>query len=114
MRSRRHNLSSAMLIAAIASGAFSPARPARADHDLSAARVKDSIRAVQQFLIRVQNPEGSYGIGVGGHTSGATSLAMLALLTSGVSTDEPAVARGLKFLRRIPDPQSTYATYQLS
>ena len=95
MRSRRHNLSSAMLIAAIVSGALTPPRPARADHDLSAARVKDSIRAVQQFLIRVQNPEGSYGIGggpSGGHTSGATSLAMLALLTSGVSADEPAVA----------------------
>ena len=116
MRSRRRSLSSALLIAAIACGAFT-CPPALADRELSADRVKDSIRAAQQFLIRIQNPEGSYGIGggaSGGHTSGATSLAMLALLTSGVSADEPAVARGLKFLRRIPDPQSTYATYQLS
>ncbi|HEV8000770.1 MAG TPA: prenyltransferase/squalene oxidase repeat-containing protein, partial [Planctomycetaceae bacterium] len=118
MRSRRRGLSSALLIAAIACEAVVP-RPSlwAQQRELSAARVKESIRAGQQFLIRGQNPEGSYGFGggpVGGHTSGATSLAMLALLTSGVSVDEPAVARGLKFLRRIPDPEAAYATYQIS
>jgi hypothetical protein len=117
MRSRRRGLSSALLIAVIACATVVPVRSARAQPDVSAARVKDSIRAAQQFLIGVQNPEGSYGFGggpAGGHTSGATSLAMLALLTSGVPVDEPAVVRGLKFLRRVPDPQSAYATYQLS
>ncbi|HXY36731.1 MAG TPA: DUF4159 domain-containing protein [Planctomycetaceae bacterium] len=116
MRSRRGGLPSALLIAAIACSSVTRPRIAWADRELSAARVKESIRSGQQFLIRVQNPEGSYGFGggPGGHTSGATSLAMLALLTSGMPADEPAVARGLKFLRRIPDPQSSYATYQIS
>jgi hypothetical protein len=116
MRSRRRRLSSALLVAAIACGTVIPQPSVWAQRELSAARVKESIRAGQQFLIRGQNPEGSYGFGGGpaGHTSGATSLAMLALLTSGLTPDEPAVARGLKFLRRIPDPQSAYATYQMS
>jgi hypothetical protein len=115
MRSRRRTLSSALLIAAVAIQALMPSSVAYADRDLSAARVKDSIKSAQQFLMRVQNPEGSFGgITAGIHTSGATSLAMLALLTSGMPTDEPAVARGLKFLRRIPNPHSAYATYQLS
>jgi hypothetical protein len=116
MSSRRRGLCTALLIGAIACGIGS-APPARADQELSAARVKESIHAAQEFLIRVQNPEGSYGFGggpAGGHTSGATSLAMLALLTSGVPADQPAIARGLKFLRRVPDPQVAYATYQMS
>jgi hypothetical protein len=105
------------LIAAIACATVAPPQAVWAQRELSAARVKESISAGQQFLIRAQNPEGSYGFGggpTGGHTSGATSLAMLALLTSGVPVDEPAVVRGLKFLRRIPDPESAYATYQMS
>src|SRR5580704_18907819 len=117
MRSRRRCWSSAWLIAAIACAEVALPQAVWAQRELSAARVKESLSAGQQYLIRAQNPEGSYGFGggpAGGHTSGATSLAMLALLTSGVPTDEPAVARGLRFLRRIPDPQSTYATYQLS
>ena len=67
--------------------------------------------------MRVQNPEGSYGFGggpAGGHASGATALVMLALLTSGVPADDPSVVRGLRFLRHVPDPRSTYATYQQS
>jgi hypothetical protein len=118
MRSRRRGLSSALLIGAIACGSLVCARPVRAaERELSAARVKDSIRAAQEFLMRLQNPEGSYGFGGGpggGNSSGATSLAMLALLTSGVPTDQPAIVRGLKFLRRIPDPHVAYATYQMS
>jgi hypothetical protein len=120
MRSRRRALSSAVLIAAIAGQTVvSTPRPfcCAADRELSAARVKDSIHSAQQFLARLQNPEGSYGFGggpSGSHTQGATSLAMLALLTSGVPPDHPSVARGLKFLRRIPDPHTAYATYQMS
>ncbi len=106
-----------MLIAAIVGQATASLRSARADQDLSAARVKESIRSAQQFLMRVQNPEGSYGFGggpAGGHASGATALVMLALLTSGVPADDPSVVRGLRFLRHVPDPRSTYATYQQS
>jgi prenyltransferase beta subunit len=117
MRWRCGGFWNALLIAAIVGQATAPLRSARADQDLSAARVKESIRSAQQFLMRVQNPEGSYGFGggpAGGHASGATALVMLALLTSGVPADDPSVVRGLRFLRHVPDPQYAYATYQQS
>jgi prenyltransferase beta subunit len=117
MRRRCRGILSVLLVPAIACCAVLSPDRARAERELTAARVKDAIRAAQQFLIRVQNPEGSYGFGAGpagGHASGATSLAMLALLTSGVGPDDAAVARGLRFLRHSPDPQFAYATYQLS
>ncbi len=107
-----------MLIAAIVGQATAPLRSARADQDLSAARVKESIRAAQQFLMRVQNPEGSYGFGGGPggrpRVRRHRASSMLALLTSGVPADDPSVVRGLRFLRHVPDPQYAYATYQQS
>ena len=59
MRSRRRGLPSAILIGVMTCGVALSAVPARAERELTAARVKESIRAAQQFLIRAQNPEGS-------------------------------------------------------
>ncbi|MBL8851478.1 MAG: DUF4159 domain-containing protein, partial [Planctomycetaceae bacterium] len=78
------------------------------DADLRA-NVLDSIRKAQEFLISRQLANGSWD---SQHNSqyplGATALAVQALLNSGLPAEHRAVARGLEFIRRAPDPDTTY------
>jgi hypothetical protein len=76
-------------------------------------QVKNSIDRGVRYLRQQQRPNGSWeganGL-IGGlqfTQGGQTCLAMLALLTAGVSPDDPAVKAGLEWLRKLP-PQGTY------
>jgi hypothetical protein len=66
-------------------------------------QVKRSIDRGVKFLRQVQRLEGSWEVDVtaAGMKGGWTSLALLALLNAGVPADDPAVARGLEYLRRL-------------
>ncbi len=71
--------------------------------------VRASIRKGVQYLKKRQRPDGSWK----DHSkfrSGVTSLCTLALLNSGVGTDDPSIQRSLAYLRRVGNPESTYAT----
>ena len=77
-------------------------------------QVRDATRRAQKFLTGVQKHDGSFG-GLGFenprrilYTTGVTSLAVFALLESGMSKDDPAIAHALDFLRTCPLPDSTY------
>jgi hypothetical protein len=98
---------------------FQSARAADGSPDLSSAQVKDAIEHVQKFLGTIQNRDGSFGFRSAGPASyygntGVTGLVVLALLSSGVSVDQPVVADGLKFLRSSHEPLGGFETYQCS
>jgi len=86
--------------------------PARADaqkaDDLSPEKVRTSIRHAQQFLKSRQNADGTFRAALGGHTVGVTSLALLSMMNSGLTPDDPAVSKGLKYLRNVELPSQTY------
>ena len=73
-------------------------------------QVRDATRRAQTFLVGIQNNDGSFDP----HWRGVTSLALFALLNSGMSRDDPAIARGLHLLRESPLPDSAYEVYQAS
>jgi hypothetical protein len=79
-----------------------PAAPA-ADEPL-VDRVKKSIDDGVGWLKRQQNGNGGWG--GAGHPGGHTSLALLALLESGVPPDDPVIQRGLAYLRSLPLDQT--------
>ncbi|REK26116.1 MAG: DUF4159 domain-containing protein [Planctomycetota bacterium] len=68
-----------------------------------------SIERAQQFLISRQLGNGSWQPSiVAKWEAGVSSLAVLALLNSGLPADHPAVAKGLDHLRRRNIPDQTY------
>src|SRR5205823_12172842 len=69
-----------------------------------------AIRRGVQFLRDQQTPAGNWeidGIIAASRPGGETALVLLALLNAGVKPDDPAVDRGLKFLRTVA-PHDTY------
>jgi hypothetical protein len=72
-------------------------------------QVKRAIARGVKYLRDVQRNDGSWEIDVtaAGMRGGWSSLAVLALLNAGVPADDPAVARGLDWLRR-QEPGMTY------
>lgn len=75
----------------------------------------------QRFLISRQEANGSWSaMDVPGlsYPNGTTSLAILALLNTGKTVDDPEVASALRYLRSIPTEElegsSTHATYEMS
>lgn len=80
--------------------------------ELSARKVLTSIEKAKSFLVRKQNSDGSWP-GQERHTTGVTSLALLALLNAGMTPDDEAVSKGLEFLRDIREPEPTQ-TYEIS
>ncbi len=75
----------------------------RAEAQLTREKVERAISDAQRFLISQQNGNGSWqSTGQGSFTVGYTSIVTLSLLNSGLSPEEPAVARGLTYLRGIP------------
>ncbi len=103
-----HSLTIVGLICAIAT------QPALAA-DLTQADVLNSIKSGQDFLINSQLPNGiwtcKYEPVQNQYAEGVVSLAMLALLSSGVEKDHPSIQRGLKYLRSLPasKPDRTYS-----
>lgn len=85
------------------------AAPARGDESL-AERVHKSIQDGKGYLLDQQRPNGSWEILLGdvSFPGGATSLALLALLTTGESPRSEAIQNGLRYLRTI-EPRHTYA-----
>jgi hypothetical protein len=86
--------------------ALTPAvRPAADDDDL-VDKVKKSIDAGVAYL-RASQRGGNWEVAAPNFPGGLTSLALLALLTSGVSVSDQAVQDGLEYLRGI-EPKDTY------
>ncbi len=83
--------------------------------DLSEQEVKQAIDRGKKFLLKEQAQDGSWPADADVRT-GITSLSLLALLNSGMSPQDPAVRRGLQYLRtRSPDDTAGhYETYQVS
>jgi hypothetical protein len=77
--------------------------------DLSPKDVRNSIKRAQQFLARSQNRDGSWSLGDGNlYRAGVSSLTVLALINSGLTTENRTVAKGLEYLRDVKDPGYTY------
>src|SRR5262245_44941144 len=77
--------------------------------EISAKQVVDSIEKAKRVLLKAQQADGSWKSGGGNdqYPVGVTSLALLALLNTGMTANDPEVARGLNWLRR-QDPSYTY------
>jgi len=75
-------------------------------------RVLTSIARAQSFLKEQQLRDGSWPPtavpGGEDHRVGLSSLAVLALLNSGLTDEDPSVAAGLRYLRTVQDPEETY------
>lgn len=71
-------------------------------------QVRDATRRAQKFLTGVQKNDGSFAPHTNPFSTGITSLALFSMLQSGMSRDDPPIARGLQFLRTTPLPDSTY------
>jgi hypothetical protein len=84
------------------------AGPLRAEDPL-VEKVRRAIKDGKGFLLGQQRKNGSWEISGGDvqHPGGATSLALLALLTAGVDAKDRAIQDGLRYLRKI-EPDQTY------
>lgn len=78
--------------------------------DVTKEQVEKSIELAKKFLLNQQKKDGSWSTTEGAYPVGVSSLALLALMNAGMKTDDPAVQRGLGYLRSIkePDPGQTY------
>ncbi len=83
---------------------------ASAQHDSDAweNQVRDSMGKGRQFLAGAQHEDGTFSSGA--YKTGMTALAILALLKSGMKTDDPVIANGLRVLKAAPRPGGTYET----
>src|SRR5436190_12683130 len=94
-----------------------PRGPLRAD-DVTANQVSDSIDKAKRYLLRAQDPDGSWSSGGGldgtyggvPYATGVSSLVMLALFHSGMTVADPEIQRGLAWLRK----QNPSFTYEIS
>jgi hypothetical protein len=93
---------------ALAALSFAPTpAPAERADDRLVEKVRDSIDAAVKYLKSQQRGGNWEVVPIPGQRGGCTSLVLLALLTSGVKPTDPAVQRGLEYLRGIP-PDKTY------
>src|SRR5581483_3317988 len=101
MRSRLSLLMVAILLGMAAT-------PALAE-DALVEKVRLAIKNGKGYLLGQQRDNGSWENNASAlhHPGGATSLAILALLTAGESPKSEAIQKGLKYLRGIP-PSQTY------
>jgi hypothetical protein len=81
--------------------------------DLTAPAVMESIERGRRYLITRQERNGSWPLDDAtnrDHVDGIAALAVLALLTSGLTANDPPVKRGLGYLRGLPAgrPEMTY------
>lgn len=105
----------ALLIAAVA--VLGSATTASAvDDAVLRERVLLAIRRGQQFVINQQAGDGSWSakLGVLEFRNGTTGVAILALLNSGLPETDPAVVKGLKYLRGLRDDELESKPYEIS
>jgi hypothetical protein len=78
--------------------------------ELTEEAVVNSIEMAKRFLISQQNNDGSWNSSLTDHQVGVTSLALLALVNTGMTPEDEPVAKALKFLRAVPQnkPDMTY------
>lgn len=85
-----------------------------ADDQLTAQKVLRAIKRGRNYLISKQQPDGSWGGKFeSSYPTGVTSLCLLALMNAGMTPDDPAIARGLKWLRAVKEP-APKMTYEIS
>ena len=99
------------------------ALPAAADEiDPIPTMVQDAIIRGRSFLIRAQNNDGSLFDNSSNDTRGKvttfpvgqTSLAVLALLSTGTKRDDPVIFKAVEFLRRSSESKMVFRTYESS
>lgn len=83
---------------------FGAARNAAVAQQLDPARVKIAIDQGVRFL-KVRQAQ--WEAGFGGHSGGRTALCVLALVSSGVAKNDPAITRAADYLRTL-EPTETY------
>lgn len=78
--------------------------------DLSAKEVLDAIDKAKQTLLKAQKADGGWKAegGYGNYEVGVTSLALLALINTGMTVTDPEIQRGLNWLRNAKVPTGTY------
>ncbi|MGC4007318.1 MAG: DUF4159 domain-containing protein [Pirellulales bacterium] len=76
--------------------------------EITAADIRRSIDLGTKYLLSVQNPDGSWS-GNAQQPGGATALATLALLNSGVPAEHPQIVKALAMLRT-QKPEKVYAS----
>ncbi|MEX0727729.1 MAG: DUF4159 domain-containing protein [Planctomycetaceae bacterium] len=106
MNHKTRRIVTSMLLMAVVVGRALPLHAA----DISKEQVLRSIELAQKFLLNNQQEDGSWAGKESRYPTGVTSLALLALINSGMTADNEKIQRGLKYLRSIkePDPAMTY------
>jgi len=101
-----------LAIAALVVAASCAARPGRAEEPapLAPEQIQRAVEKARDWLSREQEADGSWECAMRTQDTrvGATALVMLALANAGVTSDEPALRRGLDWLRR-QEPEETYS-----
>ena len=98
----------------VGGGAGIPLAPVQAQQNAGqeplVQKVKVSIERAIKFLREQENGRGNWEVDgeSAARKGGWTSLAMLALLNSGIRPEDPMIQRGLVFLRTV-DPKQTYS-----
>jgi hypothetical protein len=103
---RKPLLRTAVLLACL--GPIVARSPEALAAELTARQVVDSIDRAKRMLLKAQQADGSWTGGPqDNYAVGVTSLALLALLNTGMTVADPQVERGLNWLRR-KQPTMTY------
>ena len=76
---------------------------------ITAQAVRDSISRGVSYLRRQQKPNGNWSP-YRNQPGGVTAICTLALINSGVPKEDPAIQKGIFYLRNLGNPDSTYAT----
>ena len=84
--------------------------------ELSGDAVKEAIERGRRYLIKQQGPNGAWPVRLGPDevTVGATGLAVMALVNSGMTAQDPDVKQALDFLRLPKHELGRYETYQVA
>lgn len=99
-----------LVIAGWAMIAVAPVQAQQVNDEELRSRVKNSIEMAQRYLINRQERDGSFPTDHHDqHPVGSNSLVGLALIYSGVKTDDPAIQNLLRYIRKQPDPELTYS-----
>jgi len=99
-----------LLVMASMGVSCNPARAQQVTDEELRSRVKNGIEMAQRFLINQQERDGSFPSNhKDQHPVGSNSLVGLALIYSGVKTDDPAIQNLLRYIRKQPDPELTYS-----